>query len=94
MDVEGSLFRNRALFAIEHGNRMVIAMALNIDIKTGSHTRAGAIRADVNPIIARRAFFGALDEIAMQWILTPNARYGLNESAEQIAELFVRGLSS
>ena len=54
----------------------------------------GVIRADVNPIIARRAFFGALDEIAMQWILTPNARYGLNESAEQIAELFVRGLQA
>jgi TetR/AcrR family transcriptional regulator, fatty acid metabolism regulator protein len=52
----------------------------------------GIVRSDVNPIIARRAFFGALDEIAMQWILTPRARYGLRESAEQIAELFVRGL--
>jgi TetR/AcrR family fatty acid metabolism transcriptional regulator len=52
----------------------------------------GLVRADVNPTIARRAFFGALDEIAMQWILTPRARYGLQESAEQIAELFVRGL--
>ena len=52
----------------------------------------GLVRSDVNPIIARRAFFGALDEIAMQWILTPRARYGLKESAEQIAELFVRGL--
>ncbi len=52
----------------------------------------GLVRPEVNPIIARRAFFGALDEIAMQWILTPNARYGLRESAEQIADLFVRGL--
>ncbi len=52
----------------------------------------GQVRPEVNPIIARRAFFGALDEIAMQWILTPRARYGLKESAEQIAELFVRGL--
>lgn len=52
----------------------------------------GLVRQDVNPIIARRAFFGALDEIAMQWILTPHARYGLKESAEQIADLFVRGL--
>ena len=52
----------------------------------------GLVRAEVNPIIARRAFFGALDEIAMQWILTPNARYGLRESAEQISDLFVRGL--
>ena len=50
------------------------------------------VREDVNPTIARRAFFGALDEIAMQWILTPNARYGLAESAEQIADVFVRGL--
>ena len=54
----------------------------------------GLVRADVNPTIARRAFFGALDEIAMQWILTANARYGLRESAEQIADLFVRGLRS
>ena len=53
---------------------------------------SGVIRTDVNPIIIRRAFFGALDEIAMQWILTPQARYGLAESAEQIADLFVRGL--
>jgi TetR/AcrR family fatty acid metabolism transcriptional regulator len=53
---------------------------------------SGVVRADINPTIARRAFFGALDEIAMQWILTPNARYGLRESAEQIADVFVRGL--
>jgi TetR/AcrR family transcriptional regulator, fatty acid metabolism regulator protein len=53
---------------------------------------SGRVRQDVNTIIARRAFFGALDEIAMQWMLTPNARYGLRESARQVAELFVRGL--
>ena len=52
----------------------------------------GVVRADVNPTIIRRAFFGALDEIAMQWILTPGARYGLKESAEQIADVCVRGL--
>ena len=54
----------------------------------------GLVRRDVNPIIARRAFFGALDEIAMQWMLTPNARYGLKESAEQVADVFVRGLQA
>lgn len=52
----------------------------------------GVIRGDANPTILRRAFFGALDEIAMQWILTPNPHYGLIDSAEQIADLFVRGL--
>ena len=52
----------------------------------------GLIRPDVNPIIVRRALFGALDEIAMQWILTPGARYGLRESASQIADIFASGL--
>jgi TetR/AcrR family fatty acid metabolism transcriptional regulator len=54
--------------------------------------RRGLLRKDVSPIIVRRAFFGALDEIAMQWILTPRARYGLAESARQVAEVFARGL--
>jgi len=53
---------------------------------------AGVVRSDVSSVIVRRAFFGALDEIAMQWILTPGARYGLMESAEQIARVFVRGI--
>lgn len=52
----------------------------------------GLVRADLNPVIVRRALFGALDEIAMQWILTPNARYGLTESALQIADVFIDGL--
>jgi len=52
----------------------------------------GVVRSDVSSVIVRRAFFGALDEIAMQWILTPGARYGLTESAEQIARVFVRGI--
>ncbi len=59
-------------------------------VRLGQST--GAMREDVNPIIIRRALFGALDEIAMQWILTPRARYGLKESASQIADVFVAGL--
>lgn len=52
----------------------------------------GLVRRELNPVIVRRALFGALDEIAMQWILTPNARYGLRDSALQIADIFVEGL--
>ncbi len=59
-------------------------------VRLGQST--GLMRDEVNPIIIRRAFFGALDEIAMQWILTPGARYGLQESAQQIADVFVAGL--
>jgi hypothetical protein len=41
------------------------------------------------------AFFGALDEIAMQWVLSRKAdRFPLEEAAEQIADVFIRGLAA
>ena len=52
----------------------------------------GVIRRDVDPRIVRRAIFGALDEIAMQWMLTPNPTYSLTDSAAAVADVFVRGL--
>ncbi len=54
----------------------------------------GRIRADVDPRIVRRAIFGALDEIAMQWMLTPNPTYSLTESAAAVADVFVRGIEA
>lgn len=58
--------------------------------------RSGVFREDANPIVVRRAFFGALDEVAMQWILTPGSRrrYRLEPTAEEITDLFVRGLAA
>jgi TetR/AcrR family fatty acid metabolism transcriptional regulator len=52
----------------------------------------GLIRSDVDPRIVRRAMFGALDEIAMQWMLTPNPTYSLTVSAATVADVFVRGI--
>jgi TetR/AcrR family fatty acid metabolism transcriptional regulator len=52
----------------------------------------GLVRADVDSRIVRRALFGALDEIAMQWILTSNPTYSLTTSAATVADVFVRGI--
>ena len=52
----------------------------------------GEFRNDCNPIVIRRALFGALDEIAMQWTLTPHPRYRLVSTAGEISEVFIRGL--
>ncbi len=52
----------------------------------------GVFRKDCNPIVVRRAYFGALDEIAMQWTLTPHPRYRLVSTAGEISEIFIRGL--
>ena len=52
----------------------------------------GIFRKDVMPGVAKRAFFGALDETARLWILSPNNQYTIEEAAEQISEIFLCGI--
>jgi TetR/AcrR family fatty acid metabolism transcriptional regulator len=54
--------------------------------------RQGVLRSDIHPGLAKRALFGALDEIATHWVLLKNGRYDLEESANQIADIFIGGL--
>ena len=54
--------------------------------------RQGVLRNDVHPGLAKRALFGALDEIATHWVLLKNGKYDLEESAQQIANIFINGL--
>ncbi|MFQ5772305.1 MAG: TetR/AcrR family transcriptional regulator [bacterium] len=52
----------------------------------------GIIRTDLHPGLVKRALFGALDEIATHWVLLKNGKYDLEQSANQIADLFIQGL--
>lgn len=55
----------------------------------------GAIRPDVDPFLAQWAFFGALDEISIQWVLArKRERFNLEHAAEQVVELFLRGMAT
>jgi len=55
----------------------------------------GVFRENLDPFVNMWAFFGALDELAMQWVLSRNAeRFNLEEAAEQVAEVFIRGMSA
>lgn len=54
---------------------------------------SGSVRADVDVKAVRRAIFGALDEVALSWLLG-GKRFDLRKNAEQLAALFSRGLSS
>jgi TetR/AcrR family transcriptional regulator, fatty acid metabolism regulator protein len=51
---------------------------------------AGAFRADINPTVAAKMFFGALDEMATNWILS-SRRYSLDSDADAVVDLFVNG---
>jgi TetR/AcrR family fatty acid metabolism transcriptional regulator len=52
-----------------------------------------AFRRSVNPTLAAKALFGALDEMATNWILS-RRKYSLASEADAIVDLFVGGLAS
>ena len=68
----------------------------------------GVFRPDVDPFIGMWAFFGSLDELAMQWVLSRKSgsatlrppgggeetreRFSLETAADQVADIFIRGL--
>ncbi len=54
---------------------------------------SGLFRAELDPFITMWAFFGGLDEIAMQWVLSRKAdRFSLEDAARQVADVFIRGM--
>lgn len=53
----------------------------------------GVFRKDFEPRILRRAIFGAVDEMALEWIWMKRKKYSLESCTEQIGEMFVRGIS-
>jgi TetR/AcrR family fatty acid metabolism transcriptional regulator len=52
-----------------------------------------AFRRQMNPTLAAKIFFGALDEMATNWILS-RRKYSLASEADAIVDLFVGGLAA
>ena len=52
----------------------------------------GLFKKDVIPDIAKRAFFGALDEMSRFWVLSSHKKYDIETAAKQISEYFLYGL--
>src|SRR5215213_2539489 len=52
--------------------------------------KSGAFRKDVNATLAAKLFFGGLDEMATNWILS-RRKYALASESDAIVDLFVRG---
>ncbi len=55
--------------------------------------KAGLFRADVNPTVAAKILFGALDEMATNWILS-RRRYSLESDADAVIDLFLTGVQA
>ncbi|MBW2007625.1 MAG: TetR family transcriptional regulator, partial [Deltaproteobacteria bacterium] len=53
----------------------------------------GVFRRDVIPGVAKRAIFGALDEMSRFWVLSSKREYDIKTAAEQISSYFIEGMS-
>jgi len=54
--------------------------------------REGTFRQDLNVTVARRAVFGALDEIALAYVLSRKRKYNPADAAAEIYRIFAEGL--
>ena len=55
--------------------------------------QAGLFRADVNPTLATKAIFGALDEMVTNWVLS-DRDHRLVDDAEPVIDLLVNGMKA
>jgi TetR/AcrR family fatty acid metabolism transcriptional regulator len=54
---------------------------------------SGAFRRELNPTVAAKVFFGALDEMATNWILSKR-RYSLVHDADAVLDILLNGLTT
>ncbi len=55
--------------------------------------KQGVFRTDLDRFIVMWSFFGALDELAMQWVLSrKRPKFDMESAAETVADIFIRGI--
>lgn len=52
----------------------------------------GRFRADLNPALVKRIIFGAIDELALEWVLMKKKRYTLDEATQQLSLVVLKGI--
>jgi TetR/AcrR family fatty acid metabolism transcriptional regulator len=61
-------------------------------IKRGQES--GDMRPGIDPFVFMWSFFGAMDEIAMQWVLARKHKFSLEVTASTVADIFIRGIAN
>jgi len=93
-DVLGVEVRQSSKFMKEYVNYRFIEYLNLIRSIIVEGQEKGLIRKDLTPGIVKRAFFGALDEMARYWILSTQKKHSIEEAARQISDIFIRGMMS
>jgi TetR/AcrR family fatty acid metabolism transcriptional regulator len=84
--------RQSSKFMKEYKNERFLQYLNLIDdiIKEGQEQ--GIFKKEIMPGIAKRAFFGALDEMSRFWVLSSHKKYDIETAAKQISGYFLYGL--
>ncbi len=85
--------RQSSKFMKEYRNRRFAEYVNLISAIIRQGQAAGVVRPDIMPGIAKRAFFGALDEMSRFWVLSRRKKYSIQTAARQIADFFVHGIA-
>ena len=83
--------RQSSKFMKEYQNVKFLAYLQVIAEVIEEGQREGLIHKEVSPAVFKRMLFGALDELALQWVLSKR-RYSLSQVAEQVTDIFLHGI--
>jgi TetR/AcrR family fatty acid metabolism transcriptional regulator len=93
-EVLGVEVRQSSKFMKEYVNKRFIEYLNLIRAIVVEGQEMGLIRKDLTPGIMKRALFGALDEMTRYWVLSTKKKHSINQSAQQISDVFIRGMMS
>lgn len=93
-EVMGVEVRQSSKFMKEYVNKPFIEYLNIIRSVVIEGQEKGLIRKDLTPGIMKRAFFGALDEMARYWVLSTQKKHSTDDAALQISDVFIRGMMS
>ena len=84
--------RQSTKFMKEYKNEKFLQYLNVIDEIIREGQGKGIFKKDVVPGVAKRAFFGALDEMSRFWVLSTHKKYDIETAAKQISGYFLHGL--
>ncbi len=86
--------RQSAKFMKEYANEKFFEYLGLVESIISEGQLIGIFRKSVDPIILKRAIFGAVDEMALEWVLMRRKRYSVEDVARQLCDMFLSGIEN
>ena len=84
--------RQSSKFMKEYKNERFLEYLDIIEDIISEGQKKGLFKKEVIPGVAKRAFFGALDEVSRFWVLSSRKQYDIKTVAKQISGFFLNGI--